>query len=104
MGRIRRLVVGAGILVLIPAIAIYSQTRPNPSLDAGLVELNKGNIFEAIRIFKQIVHAEPSVSAVFFYLAGIYSGMGRYGTAYGYLRTAMKDNTGQGAYFIAVLR
>ena len=34
-----------------------------------------------------------------FYLSSLYTGMGRYVTAYRYLATAMKDNPGQGAYY-----
>jgi len=96
MGRIRHAIIGVFILVS----TVHSQTpQPDATLDAGLVELNKGNIFESIRIFKQILRAEPSSPAASFYLSGIYTGMGRYGTAYGYLKSAMKDNTGQGAYY-----
>jgi tetratricopeptide (TPR) repeat protein len=91
MGRIRHFIIGVCILTT----AVHSQT----TLDAGLVELNRGNIFEAIRIFKQIVRAEPSSPGASFYLSGIYTGMGRYGTAYGYLNASMKDNPGQGAYY-----
>jgi tetratricopeptide (TPR) repeat protein len=81
-------------------MTVHSQTRqPTPTLDAGLAALNRGNVFEAIRIFKQIVRAEPLSPAASFYLSGIYTGMGRYGTAYDYLKAAMKDNTGQGAYY-----
>ena len=96
MRRFRHIIIG----VCIVACTAHSQTRqPNSTLDAGLAELNRGNVFEAIRIFKQIVHAEPSSPAASFYLSGIYTGMGRYGTAYDYLKAAMKDNTGQGAYY-----
>jgi superkiller protein 3 len=96
MGRFCYIIIGVCLL----ATTAHSQTRqPNASLVSGLTELNKGNIFEAIRIFKQIVRAEPSSAAASFYLSGIYTGMGRYGTAYGYLKTAMKDNPGQGAYY-----
>ena len=100
MRRFRHLVLGGCILANILAMTVHSQTRqPNATLDAGLAELNKGNVFEAIRIFKRIVHAEPSSPAASFYLSGLYSGMGRYGTAYDFLKTAMNDNTGQGAYY-----
>jgi tetratricopeptide (TPR) repeat protein len=100
MGRFRHLVIGVGILATTLSIAAHSQSRqPNATLDVGLVELNRGNIFEAIRIFKQIVRAEPLSPAASFYLSGLYTGMGHYSTAYGYLKTAMKDNTGQGAYY-----
>jgi tetratricopeptide (TPR) repeat protein len=96
MGRIRDVIIGIFIFVS----TVHSQTlQPDATVNAGLVELNKGNIFESIRIFKQIVRAEPSSPAASFYLSGIYTGMGRYGTAYGYLKTAMKDNMGQGAYY-----
>jgi tetratricopeptide (TPR) repeat protein len=100
MRRFRHLVVGVCSLATILAMTVHSQTRqPNPTLNAGLAELNRGNVFEAIQIFKQIVRAEPSSSAASFYLSGLYTGMGRYGTAYDYLKAAMKDNTGQGAYY-----
>jgi tetratricopeptide (TPR) repeat protein len=96
MRRFRHIIIGVCIL----ATTVHAQTRqPNASLDAGLAELNKGSVFDAIRIFKQIVRAEPLSPAASFYLSGLYSGMGRYGMAYGYLKTAMKDNTGQGAYY-----
>ena len=100
MRRLRHLAIGVCILIAFGAVTFHSQTRqPNASLAAGLVELNRGNIFEAIRIFKEIVRAEPSSPAASFYLSGLYTGMGRYGTAYGYLKTAMRDNTSLGAYY-----
>ena len=100
MGRFRYLVIGVCILATIFVAAVHSQTRqPDATLDAGLVELNRGNVFEAIRIFKQIVHAEPASPAPSFYLSGVYTGMGRYGTAFRYLKAAMADNTHQGAYY-----
>jgi len=99
MGRFRHLVIGFCILATILAPAVHAQTRqPNATLAAGLAELNRGNVFEAIRTFKEIVRVEPSSPAASFYLSGLYTGMGRYGTAYSYLKTAMKDNPAQGAY------
>ncbi|HET9130264.1 MAG TPA: hypothetical protein VFO86_04910, partial [Terriglobia bacterium] len=83
MGRFRYLAIGVCILATIFVAAVHSQTRqPNASLDAGLVELNRGNVFEAIRIFKQVIHAEAASPAASFYLSGVYTGMGRYGTAF----------------------
>jgi tetratricopeptide (TPR) repeat protein len=100
MERFRHLVIGVCILSAVPATVVHSQSRqPNAALDAGLVELNRGNVFEAIRIFKKVVRAEPSSPAASFYLSGLYTGMGRYGMAYGYLNAAMKDNPGQGSYY-----
>src|SRR5438552_2934623 len=107
MGRFRHIVIGVCILAAILSSAVHSQTRqPNATLAAGLIELNRGNVFEAIRIFKQIMHAEPLAPAASFYLSGLYTGMGHYGTAYGYLKTEMKDNTGQSAYYhqLSVIR
>jgi len=100
MGRLRHLVIRICILSTILGNVVQSQTiQPSATLAAGLVALNKGDVFEAIRIFKQNVRAEPSSPAASFYLSGLYTGMGRYATAYDYLKTAMKDNTGQGAYY-----
>src|SRR5215467_8564716 len=96
----RLFAIGICILIAFGAVTFHSQTpQPSSSLSAGLVELNRGNVFEAIRIFKQIVRTEPSSPAASFYLSGLYTGMGRYGTAYGYLKTAMNDDTGLGAYY-----
>jgi hypothetical protein len=65
MGRLRHLVIRVCILATFLAMTAHSQTRqPNATLDAGVLDLNKGNVFEAIRIFKQIVRAEPSSPAL----------------------------------------
>ena len=96
MGRLRQFVLGVCLI----ATAALSQTRqPDTTLTAGLAELNKGNVFEAIRIFQQIVRSESQPSAAYFYLSGLYTGMGRYNEAYRYLKAAMKDSTPQGAYY-----
>src|SRR5687768_8285673 len=79
------------VLFIFPVLA-YAQ------VSAALAELNKANLFEGVRRLKEIVRVEPS-SAAYFYLATVYTGIGRYDTAYRYLETARKANPGQGAYY-----
>ena len=72
---------------------------------AALSEINKGKLYEGVRQLKEIVRTEPSPAA-YFYLSSLYTGIGRYDTAYRYLETAMKASPGQGAYYhqLGVLR
>ena len=51
------------------------------------------------RFLKEIVRAEPSSGAAYFYLSTVYTGLGHNDTAYRYLEAAMKANPGQGAYY-----
>src|SRR5688572_26244166 len=69
------------------------------STPAAVAELNKGNIFEALRQLKEVVRAEPSSGAANFYLATVYTGLGHNDTAYRYLEAVMKANPGQGAHY-----
>jgi len=94
MERLRQFVIGVCLL----ATAAHAQMQ-QPDAASGLAQLDKGNVFEAIKIFKEIVRLNPSSAAAYFYLSGLYTGMGRYSAAYGYLETAMKDNPDQGAYY-----
>jgi tetratricopeptide (TPR) repeat protein len=68
-------------------------------LNAGLAELNKGNVFDAIKLLKQAARRQSSSSAAFFYLSGLYTGMGRYASAHGFLEAAMKGSGPQGAHY-----
>jgi tetratricopeptide (TPR) repeat protein len=84
----------AALLLCSPAASQTSEER------IAIAELNKGNIFEAVRQLKEIVRgAEPSSGAAYFYLSTIYTSLGRTDTAYRYLEAAMKANPGQGAYY-----
>ena len=76
-----------------------AQTSPSAATAAALAEINKGNLFEGVRLLKEITRREPSSAPAYFYLSSLYAGTGRYETAYRYLVTAMKANPGQGAYY-----
>ena len=69
------------------------------STSSAVAELNKGNIFEAVRQLKEAVRAEPSSGAAYFYLSTVYTGLGHNDTAYRYLEAAMKATPDQGAYY-----
>jgi len=84
--------------VFFPAL-IHAQSTPPATVPAAVAELNKGNLFEGVRQLKEIVRAEPSLSAASFYLSGVYTRLGQNDTAYRYLEAAMKTNPGQGAYY-----
>lgn len=77
----------------------HAQTSPSAATTAALAEINKGNLFEGVRLLKEITRREPSSASAYFYLSSLYAGTGRYETAYRYLITAMKANPGQGAYY-----
>jgi tetratricopeptide (TPR) repeat protein len=77
----------------------YAQSTPSAALTTAVAELNKGNVFEAVRQLKEIARAEPASGAAYFYLSTVYTGLGRSDTAYRYLESAMKANPGQGAYY-----
>jgi tetratricopeptide (TPR) repeat protein len=77
----------------------HAQSTPPGAITAAVTELNKGNIFEGVRQLKEIVRAEPSSGAAYFYLSTVYTGLGHNDTAYHYLEAAMKANPGQGAYY-----
>ena len=77
----------------------HAQSTPSGATTAAVAELNKGNIFEGVRQLKEIVRAEPSSGAPYFYLSTVYTVLGRSDTAHRYLETAMKANPGQGAYY-----
>src|SRR5688572_3868763 len=83
-----------------------AQTSPSTATAAAVAEINKGNLFEGVRLLKEITRIEPSSAPAYFYLSSLYTGIGRYDTAYRYLLTAMKANPGQGAYYhqLGVLR
>src|SRR5262245_8378324 len=87
------------ISFLILAVCGYSQSGPSAAIGAAVAELNKGNVFEGVRQLKEIVRAEPSSPAAYFYLSGIYTGLGRNATAYRYLDAAIKANPAQGIYY-----
>lgn len=76
-----------------------AQTSQSAPTAAALAEINKGNLFEGVRQLKQITRVEPSSAAAYFYLSSLYTGIGHFDTAYGYLATAMKANPGQGSYY-----
>ena len=76
-----------------------AQTSQSAATVAALAEINKGNLFEGVRLLKEITRREPSSAPAYFYLSSLYAGTGRYETAYRYLVTAMKANPGQGAYY-----
>ncbi len=77
----------------------HAQSTPPAAITAAVSELNKGNIFEAVRQLKEIARAEPSSGAAYFYLSTVYTGLGHSDAAYRYLEAAMKANPGQGAYY-----
>lgn len=85
------------LVFLIPFAS--QQASPSAATTAALAELNKGNLFEGVRQLKEIVRNEPASAPAYFYLSSLYTGIGRYDTAYRYLVTAMKANPGQEAYF-----
>jgi protein O-GlcNAc transferase len=90
----------AALLLSSPAASqANAQSVPSTAIPAALGELNKGNVFEGVRQLKEIVRAEPSSGAAYFYLSTIYTALGHNEKAYGYLEAAMKVNPGQGAYY-----
>jgi tetratricopeptide (TPR) repeat protein len=72
---------------------------PAGELSAVVADLNKGKVFDAVRQLKEIVRAEPSAHAAYFYLSTVYTSLGRNENAYRYLEAAMKASPGQGAYY-----
>jgi tetratricopeptide (TPR) repeat protein len=85
------------LALLLPTAS--AQTSQSAATAAALAEINKGNLFEGVRLLKEITRREPSSASAYFYLSSLYAGTGRYETAYRYLVTAMKANPGQGAYY-----
>jgi tetratricopeptide (TPR) repeat protein len=83
----------------------FAQTPQSSATAAAVAEINKGKLFEGVRQLKEIVRTEPSPAA-YFYLSSLYTGIGRYDTAFRYLETAMKASPGQGAYYhqLGILR
>lgn len=75
----------------------YAQSQS--AVTAALSEINKGNIFEGLRRLKDVVRADPSSDSANFYLSSLYTGIGRYDTAYRHLEASMKANPGRGAYY-----
>ena len=83
----------AALLVITPA------TVQTPAALAAIAELNKGNVFEAVRQLREAVRQEPSSAAAYFYLSTVYTSLGHTDTAYRHLQAAMRANPGQGAYY-----
>ena len=90
-------------VVLLSTTLTYAQARQSSNraatTDAALAKINEGNLFEGIRLLKEIVRTEPSSASAYFYLSSLYAGIGRYDTSYRYLEIAMKANPAQGAYY-----
>jgi tetratricopeptide (TPR) repeat protein len=88
------------------SVAFASAQVPQSDVTAALGEINKGNLFEGVRRLKEIVHIDPSSAPAYFYLSSLYTGIGRYDTAYRYLESAIKASPGQGAYYhqLGILR
>ena len=86
------------LLFLLPGL-IHAQSTPSAAITAAVAEFEKGNIFEAVRQLKDIVAAEPSSAAAYFYLSTVYTGLGHNDMAFRYLEAAMKSTPGQGAYY-----
>jgi len=76
-----------------------SQAAQSSATAAALAEINNGNLFEGVRRLKEITRTETSPAPAYFYLSSVYTGIGRFDTAYGYLAAAMKASPGQGAYY-----
>jgi tetratricopeptide (TPR) repeat protein len=85
------------LLVLLCASSIPLAAFQTP-LTAALEELNRGNVFEAIQKLKLTLR-ENKLPQAYYYLAGIYTRMGRYDSAYRYLSSAIQDNPTQAAYY-----
>jgi len=79
-------------------MAFVHAQAPRSDTAAALAKINEGNVFEGIRMLKEIARAEPSSASAHFYLSSLYTRMGRYDRAFGYLQVAMKANPGQGPY------
>ena len=94
-------------LVLLCTTFAYAQPGQSATTDAStaagtaaaFAKINEGNLFEGVRLLKEIVRTEPSSASAYFYLSSLYTRMGRYESAYRYLEIAMKANPGQGAYY-----
>jgi len=102
--------VQAIVLLVLPAVIssggalpgsrfAYAQSTPSAPITAAVAELNKGNVFQAVRQLKEIVRAEPSSAAAYFYLSTVYSSIGHNDTAHRYLEAAMKGTPDQAAYY-----
>jgi tetratricopeptide (TPR) repeat protein len=87
------------LLFFLSAALTYAQSTPSGATTAAVAELNKGNVFEGVRQLKEVVRAEPSSAAAYFYLSTVYTSLGRSDVAYRYLETAIKANPDQGAYY-----
>lgn len=85
----------AVLVVVVFTSSLQAAAFQSP-LTAALDELNKGNVFEAIRKLKLALPENPQAN---FYLSGIYTRMGRYDTAYRYLSSAIQGNPTQAAYY-----
>jgi len=81
------------VVLFTSSIALAAFQSP---LTAALDQLNRGNVFEAIRSLKLALPENPQAN---FYLSGIYTRMGRYDTAYRYLSSAIQANPTQAAYY-----
>ena len=87
------------IALLCTTFAHAQSSQPSqPDTAAAFAKINEGNVFEGIRMLKEITRTDSSSASAYFYLSSLYTRMGRYDTAYRYLQVAMKVNPGQGAY------
>jgi tetratricopeptide (TPR) repeat protein len=84
--------------MLLPFFLSAASAQAPSSTGSALAEINKGNLFEGVRLLKEVVRLDPSSAAAHFYLSSLYTGIGRFDTAYSYLQAAMKSNPGQGAH------
>jgi tetratricopeptide (TPR) repeat protein len=88
-------VISRAILLLL----IQMQSASSGAVTVAVAELNKGNVFAAVKQLKEVVRAEPSSDAAYFYLSSVYTSLGHDEAAYRYLDAAMKANPSQGAYY-----
>jgi tetratricopeptide (TPR) repeat protein len=86
-------------ILFLSAAPILAQSTATPAVTAAVAELNKGNVLEAVKQLKEVVRAEPSSDAAYFYLSTVYTSFGHNDTAYRYLESAMKANPRRGAYY-----
>lgn len=85
--------------VMLLALTAAQMLSRDSSLAAALAELNKGHIVESIQQLKEIVHADPRNGSAYLYLSTLYTQMGEYAVAEGYVQRAIDINPKQGEYY-----
>ena len=91
------------LLVVVGFLLAGSETCAEPAqrdaaLSRAMEALSQGRVFEAIAGLREIVGQDPSYRPAYFYLATLYTEMGQYERAGGYLERARVSDPDQGWY------